>query len=122
MRSKLARFGIGAAAYLLLSVVWLYALVDRGRLEGGDLAVWSAIAVVELAHVVFGFAIREWPAMLLPIVAVFLAVPAGYPTSDYEPAPVWFAQAFLALIEIPCLALGLGLFSVTGHRRPRRAA
>ena len=30
-------------------------------------------------HVAFGWAIREWAALLLPFVLVFLAMPAGYP-------------------------------------------
>ena len=121
MRSRFARFGAGAVVYFGISAVWLYGLVDRGRLDGGDLGVWSAIAFVGAAHVVFGFAIREWPAVPFPIVAVFLAVPAGYPASGYEPPPVWFAQGFLALVEIPCIALGLGLRSLIDHLRLRRA-
>jgi hypothetical protein len=106
---RLERFVVGVLVYLGLSGVWVYGVLDTGVLEGNEVLGWMAVAVVLLAHVVFGFAIREWVAVLLPIAVVFIAIPAGYPESDFEPPPVWFWQAFLVLVEVPLVAIGLGL-------------
>lgn len=119
MRYRVRRFGAGALAYLGLSALWLYGVVDEGRLEGNDVRGWSAIGLVLALHVAFGFVIREWAALLLPILLVFLAIPAGYPESQFsEPGPVWFGQVFLVVVEIPAIAAGLGLRALyEGWRR-----
>lgn len=118
---RLERFLVGAVAYLGLSALWLYGVVDRGMIEGSEWLSWSVIAGVAAAHVLFGFAIREWVALLLPIVVVFLAIPAGYPESQFgEPALVWLGQVFLVIVEIPLIAAGLGLRALVGGRRAAR--
>jgi hypothetical protein len=118
-RKRVARFLAGALVYLALSVVWLYGLVDRGLFEGDDWRAWSILGVGMAVHVAFGWAIREWAALLLPIVLVLLAVPAGYPETDFsEPLPVWISQIFYLVFEIPAIALGLGLRALyDGWRR-----
>jgi hypothetical protein len=116
---RLQRFVLGSLVYLGLSGLWIYGVVDRGELEGSDVATWTALGVVAVAHVVFGFTIREWPALLLPIAVLLLAIPAGYPDSQFsEPGPVWFGQIFLVQLEIPLIAAGLGLRALAGGRRP----
>ena len=108
MRSR--RFAIGALAYLGVGVLWVYGVVDQGRLEGSDWRDWSLVAVVLAVHVAFGWAIREWAALLLPIALVFLAIPAGFPESQFsEPLPVWLGQIFFVVLEVPAIAAGLGL-------------
>jgi hypothetical protein len=110
MRSRLRRFAVGAFVYLVVSAAWLYVVVDKGRFEGSDLRTWSLVALVLGLHVVFGWAIREWAALLLPIVVVFLVIPAGYPESQFsEPLPLWLGQVFYVILEIPAIAAGLGL-------------
>ena len=90
--------------------MWIYGFVDQGRFEGSDWRNWSLVALVLAVHVAFGWAIREWAALLLPIVLVFLAVPAGYPESQFsEPLPLWIGQAFLMVVEIPAIAVGVAL-------------
>lgn len=107
---RLRRFAIGALAYLAVGVLWLYGVVDQGRLEGSDWRDWSLVAVVLAVHVAFGWAIREWAALLLPIAFVFLAIPAGFPESQFsEPLPVWLGQIFFVVLEVPAIAAGLGL-------------
>jgi hypothetical protein len=108
---RVERFVVGVLVYLGLSGVWIYGVLDTGVLEGHGVLGWAAVAVVLSAHVVFGFAIREWVAVLLPIAVVFLAVPSGYPESDFEPPPVWFWQALLTLVEVPLVAIGLGFWA-----------
>ena len=120
MRLRIRRFAIGALAYLAVGMVWLYGFVDQGRFESSDdWRNWSVIALVLAAHVAFGWAIREWAALLLPIALVFLAIPAGYPESQFsEPLPVWLGQIFYIVIEIPAIACGLALRTLyDGWRR-----
>jgi hypothetical protein len=118
MRLKVVRFAAGALVYLAVSLIWLYGFVDRGWFEGDDWRAWSILGLGVAVHVAFGWAIREWAALLLPIVLVFLAVPAGYPESDFgEPLPVWIAQIFFLVFEIPAIALGLGLRALYAARR-----
>jgi hypothetical protein len=112
------RFCLGALAYLGLSAVWIYGVLDRGTLEGSDVRAWTVLGVVAVAHVAFGFAIREWPALLLPIAVLLLAIPAGYPDSEFsEPGPVWFGQIVLVQFEIPLIAAGLGVRALANGRR-----
>jgi hypothetical protein len=119
MRFRLRRFAVGALAYLVVSALWLYGFVDQGRLEGSDWRTWSLVVLVFALHVAFGWAIREWAALLLPIALVFLAIPAGYPESRFsEPLPVWLGQIFYIVIEIPAIACGLALRTLyDGWRR-----
>jgi hypothetical protein len=119
---RLRRLALGALLYLGAGVVWLYAFVDQGKFEGSDARFWSLFALVLLVHVAFGWAIREWPAVLLPLVLVPLAVPAGYPESEFgEPLPVWIGQAFYMIVEIPAIAAGVALRTAyDGWRRTPR--
>jgi hypothetical protein len=114
---RLERFVLLALAYLAFSGVWIYGVIDTGVLEGRGVLGWTAVALVALAHVAFGFAIREWAALLLPIALIFLAVPAGYPESDFEPTPLWISQTFVVIVEIPLIAAGLGLRALAERRR-----
>ncbi|MGH3035195.1 MAG: hypothetical protein ACRDON_11685 [Gaiellaceae bacterium] len=112
---------IGAVAYGLFGLAWIYGLLDTGVLEDREVAAWTAIAVVTLAHAVFGFALARWVALLFPLALVLLAVPAGYPESNYEPLPVWVPQAFWAPFEIAFLAVGVSVRKLAGRRRPNRS-
>jgi hypothetical protein len=122
-RDRVIRFGLVGGAYVAVSLCWLYGVVDRGLLEDPDWLGWTVLAAVHLAHVPFGYAMREWPGLLLPIAMIFLAIPAGYPESDYsEPSPLWLGQIFYAIVEIMLLAVGLGLRAWVDARGRRRAA
>lgn len=114
---RLERFIVGALVYLGLSSIWIYGALDSGVLEDRAALYWSALAIVVLAHIAFGFVIREWVALLLPIVLPFLAIPAGVPESDYEPPPVWMSQVLLVVVEVPLIAAGLGLRALVDGRR-----
>ena len=119
---RLERFVVGAFVYLALGGLWIHGVLDKGLLEDRGVLGWSVIALVAVAHVAFGYVMREWAAMLLPIALVFLAIPAGYPESRYsEPGPVWFGQAFHALFEVVLIAVGLGLGALVDARRSATA-
>ena len=120
MRSRGRRFATWAIVYLGLSLAWIYGIVDQGRFESSDdWRNWSVIALVLAVHVAFGWAIREWAALVLPFLVVFLVMPAGYPVTQFsEPLPVWIGQAFLAVIEMPAIAGGVALRTLyDGWRR-----
>jgi hypothetical protein len=115
---RIARFLVGALVYLALSVVWLYEIVDEGGFEGSDVRVFTILGLVLAVHVAFGWFIREWAALLLPIALVFIAIPAGYPESQFgEPGLVWMGQVFMVVLEIPAIAVGLGLRTLYDGRR-----
>ena len=119
VEKRVARFVAGALVYLALSVAWLYGIVAQGRFEGSDVRFWSLVAFVLLVHVAFGWVIREWPVVFLPLILVPLAVPAGYPESQFgEPLPVWIGQVFYVVVEIPAIAAGVALRTLyDGWRR-----
>ena len=56
----------------------MYLFLDSGFLERHDLW-WLVTAGFALAYVALGFTVRHWPVVLLPLVLVPLAIPAGYP-------------------------------------------
>jgi hypothetical protein len=115
---RLQRFVLGSVVYLGLSTLWIYGVLDRGLLEGNDVRAWLAVGAMASAHIAFGFTVREWPALLLPIAVLLLAIPAGYPDSEFsEPGPVWFGQIVFVQFEIPLIAAGLGLRAMVGGRR-----
>ncbi|HXV32767.1 MAG TPA: hypothetical protein VD769_02060 [Gaiellaceae bacterium] len=118
---RVERFLLYAVAYLGLSALWIYEVLDQGRLEGSEARAWSVLAVVGAAHVAFGFAVRDWPALLLPVVVLFLAFPAGYPESRFEPGPVWHGQLVLLPVEEVLIAAGLGLRAFVERRRTAAA-
>jgi hypothetical protein len=108
--------GVAAIAYLGLAAAWVYLFLDSGFLEGDD-RWWLVTAGFALAHIALGFAAKHWPVVLLPLVLVPLAIPAGYPQSMFEPPPVWLTQALLVQFEVPLVALGVGLRTFADHRR-----
>jgi hypothetical protein len=106
---RLLRFVVAATVYVAFSLLWLYGILDAGRVDEESWFMWTVLATLAVFHVAFGFLTREWVALLLPIALVPLAVPAGYPESRYEPGLVWYGQMFLVLFEVPLIAAGLGL-------------
>lgn len=111
MRLHARRLAAGALVYVAVSALWFYGIVNPGRFEtAGDIRAWSFIGLLLALHVAFGWAVREWAALVLPIVVVFLAIPAGYPQSDFgEPLPLWISQIFYAVVEVPAIVAGVAL-------------
>jgi hypothetical protein len=114
---RLVRFLLGALLYVGLSAVWIYGVLDRGTLERGGAWGWALLGVIAVLHVAFGFGIDEWPAVVLPVVVLILAIPAGYPESQFsEPGPVWFGQLVIGQFEMALIAAGLGLKALVRSR------
>jgi hypothetical protein len=113
------RYG-SVVVYLGIGTAWIYLFLDRGHFEDRDLW-WLVAAGFALAHVALGFLVGRWPVILLPLVLTPLAVPAGYPVSQYgEPSPVWLGQMILVQAEIPLVALGVGARELVDRARAPR--
>lgn len=109
---------IGAAAYLTAMGVWIYVVEDRQLFYGHPEADFPLILVLSGVQVAAGLLVGRWWALALPVVAVALAVPAGYPdTNKGEPLPIWTGVAFVCPVAV--ILVGIGVAAAKGLRRPR---
>lgn len=93
-------------AYLALMALWIYGIANRWD-PGSGTWLLPLLVLVQLAA---GFAIGRWWAVLLPVVVVFVSVPAGNPpiTPAYvEPWPIWSGLAIGA--PVGCLLVVIGV-------------
>jgi hypothetical protein len=117
-RVRLDRASVaGLALYVFSSV----GFVGLALLEPSDVPFILALAVLAAVHLVSGFAIGRWPALLLPLLLVLLAIPVPTDPEAYEPIPLWFVLLFwFAPLGVGVLALGVGARRLLG-RWGRRA-
>lgn len=88
------RSWIVAAAYVAAMLLFIYGFADRSVGYGSDVANIAGIVALALLHAGTGWFANRWWAVLLPVIAVVLAVPAGYPAElRGEPLPIWFGLA-----------------------------
>jgi hypothetical protein len=91
----------GYVAFLIFIVVLLDADVESS---------WGVLAMAVLISLTYGYLSRGFWSLLVPLAVIPLAVPAGYPQSEYsEPLPVWVGALFgapflMALVAPGCLA------------------
>jgi hypothetical protein len=107
-----------AVAYLVLLVALVYGPWDSAA-SANDGAAVAAAAALAILHFVTGWVIARWWVVVLPVLSVLLAVPAGRPDGvGGEPFPIWFVLAYLvAPVGIVLAALG-----VLARRWPERPA
>ena len=97
------------AVYLALAGVWIYWVLERQLFYGNPNADWVMLALLAGIHVLVGVLAARWWALLLPVLAVVLSVPAGYPSANKgEPLPIWLGLAFFAPIAVGLVAIGVG--------------
>jgi ABC-type sulfate transport system permease component len=78
----------------------------------------TAALVFAAIHVSVGLLAARWWAVVLPVLAVLLAVPAGYPdVSQGEPLPIWVGLLVMLPIAIPAVAAGVLATEVLASRR-----
>lgn len=90
--------------YVLAMTAWTYLVLDVNvdRDPG-----WVLI-LVALLDTATGFVIRRWSAVLLAFVPGLLAVPAGYPGSDFhDPLPLWFGLLLAAPASLVPIGIGV---------------
>ena len=63
-----------------------------------------------LFHALVGWVLNRGWAVLLPLVAVVVAIPLGYPSANKgEPLPIWLGLLFFVPLWVGCAAVGIGL-------------
>ena len=99
--------------YVATMTVWIYAFVhqpepDRASEVGAAEAAVLASAV--LLHVAVGFVIF-WPfAILVPLLPVVIAIPAGDYPGGWPEGPVWLGILLNeAFFGVPLVALGIAM-------------
>jgi len=117
-RLSVSRPVLVAATYLGVVAALIYAFMDRhvGSASAGIVLV-GFLVVLNFAA---GYLARSWAAVLLPVAAVLIAVPAGYPPvgpGNGDPLPVWFGFAFTAPVAMALIAAGAFAARYLGRRR-----
>jgi peptidoglycan/LPS O-acetylase OafA/YrhL len=107
-----ARRLVVAAAYVAAMAFFIYVIADRSVGYGSDVAGWLGIAALTMLHLAAGWGIGRWWALLLPLLAIPLSVPAGYPERT-EPQ-IWVGIAFvLAPIGVVLIGLAVAVRRIT---------
>jgi NAD/NADP transhydrogenase beta subunit len=103
------RSWIVAAAYVAAMVLFVYLVADPAVTYGSDVGNIAALVGLAVLHAATGWFANRWWAMLLPLVAVLLSVPAGYPEDrGGEPLPIWFGMAaFVAPVGAVLISAGV---------------
>jgi hypothetical protein len=113
-----ARAVIGAVAYLTAMGLWIYVVEERQLFYGQPEADLPLLVILCGVQIVAGLLVGRWWALALPVVAVVLAVPAGYPeTSKGEPLPIWLGLALVSPVGVILVAAGVA--AARGFRRWR---
>jgi hypothetical protein len=96
--------------YLSLMALWIYWLLERQVFYGNDAAAFVMLAIFAALHVAAGFCAARWWATVLPLLALVLAVPAGYPDANKgEPWPIWLGLAFFSPGAVLLVGIGVAL-------------
>jgi hypothetical protein len=112
------RRSIAVASYLALALVWVYWILDRQLFFGSDAASLLGLALVVIAHLILGWIVKRWWAVLLPFLPVLLAAPLGYPSANRgEPLPLWLGLLLWAPAEVALVVAGVGLEAVYARMR-----
>jgi hypothetical protein len=99
-----ARPLIVAAAYVAAMAFYIWVIADRNWTFASDAR--EAVVLVALAglHLATGWSVGRWWAVLLPALAIPLAIPAGYPERT-EPQ-LWIGIAYV-LVPIGTVLIGV---------------
>lgn len=100
------------AVYLAVVVVVIYGVLD----PRWDDAFPVVHVVLGVLHFGLGVVLARWWALLLPVAPFLLALPAGYPQSDFEPLPVAALFFFGLPIEVGCVVAGIGVARLAARR------
>jgi len=108
------------AVYLALALVWIYALLDNPDV-GDRVNRFGILLSVALVYALLGAAAANWWAVLLPLVTLLLALPAGSNPQGIggDTDAVWIES----LLELPWAvpAAAIGVLAGRFARRARRA-
>jgi hypothetical protein len=125
IRSHTRSAAEGAALlYLVAMASWVYLVVDTPRRSESPWDSGAVFLAALLLHLGVGLAIgRSW-ALLLPLAAALIAVPAGYAYGDspgdydfFPVLPIWVGILFAQAILAPVLGAGIVTRIVLRKRR-----
>jgi hypothetical protein len=109
---------IGAAAYLTAMGLWIYVVEERQLFYGQPEANLPLVVILCGVQIGAGLLVERWWALALPVGAVALAIPAGYPdVSKGEPLPIWLGLALVTPVAV--ILVGAGVAASRGLRRWR---
>ena len=111
-----SRASITAALYLIAMALWIYVVEERQLFYGQPEANLLLTLILAGVQVGAGLLLGRWWALVLPLVAVALAVPAGYPDANMgEPLPTWLGLLLASPIAVILIATGVA--ATRGFRR-----
>jgi hypothetical protein len=119
MRTEGGAFYV-AAGYLGLMAVWIYWVLERQLFYGSDTASFVVLALVAAVNLAAGLLAARWWALTLPLLAVVLAVPAGYPDANKgEPWPIPLGLASFSPVAVLLVAAGVVVARLRGRTAVR---
>jgi len=102
------RYAGVVVAYLALAAVWIYWVLERQLFYGSDAANWIGLVCFGAVNLTAGVLMARWWALLLPVLGVIVALPAGYPDANKgEPLPIWFGLVVLSPVAFALIAVGV---------------
>jgi peptidoglycan/LPS O-acetylase OafA/YrhL len=113
-----SRASITAAVYLIAMGLWIYVVEERQLFYGQPETNLPLTLILAGVQVGAGLLVGRWWALALPLVAVALAVPAGYPDANKgEPLPTWLGLVVVSPVAV--ILVGAGVAAARGLRRLR---
>jgi hypothetical protein len=108
-----------AAAFLAADV---YGIENTPRVENGGWWGWIATVLLICGYVGGGLVIgRWWAALVVPLLAILIAVPAGEnPAYDGDIPWVAFIYVYLAPVFVVVTGVGVALSKLGGRLRSKR--
>jgi hypothetical protein len=106
----MSRSTLAAGAYLALMAVYTYVVAESQLGYGSDVAGVLILLSLLLLHVAAGVAVARGWAILLPALAILIAMPAGYPNQARgEPLPIYMGLAFFSPAFFLLIAVGVAI-------------
>lgn len=109
-----------AACYLIAMTVFIYGIANPDVAYGNDAANILIAVTLGLLHLGTGLLASRWWVILLPVLPILIAVPAGYPEEGREPLLIWMTLAlFIAPLGALLIAVGFVARRVLRRREGR---
>src|SRR5688572_22273286 len=108
---------VAVVAYMAFLAVLVYWVLDQ-LLFGREVAGWAVLVLLVAVHLALGYAVGRAGALPLPLLAVVMALPLGYPSANKgEPLPIWLGLLFFVPAAIALVAIGIGTRRLRDRRR-----
>lgn len=101
---------LAVTLYIALLSAWVYWVLDNQLFFGSEIGAWLTTAVVGLVHFALGFTVGRGWVHFLPLFAVAIALPVGYPSANKgEPWPLWLGLLLWAPVLMLLVAIGVAV-------------